>query len=397
MKRSLCVILVVFLLLTSCSQRVPADGASNVSDEPSWQEQYDLGLRYLSEGNYEEAIIAFTAAIEIDPKQAPAYVGRGDAYIGLGETEENLTAAQADYEKAIELDETLVSAYLGLADVYIRRGDHDTAQEILEQGYARSEDEQLYQKITELHEIESNSSEYGQTEFTKRETYYKFETLPNDTKEYIVTMIEALVANDTYMLRRITDVSNPDSFPPNAYTLWNGYKIQSLGLPNREQELKEILSGNSSGFGIEIRPKNGIGYYCEVSTLGADYIDGHIDYNRSLLILSSCNCTDWQYNGTLQYDSFSYYDDWGDVSSGSYTGTIVNGLFEGDFVYSNRWMMTTDGPLYKESIDSYENGKLINMNSYHVYGDIGYVNYYGIPYYDYAPNGKQEVIDQLYW
>ena len=29
----------------------------------AWQEQYDLGMRYLNDGNYEEAIIAFTTAI----------------------------------------------------------------------------------------------------------------------------------------------------------------------------------------------------------------------------------------------------------------------------------------------------------------------------------------------
>ena len=88
-----------------------------VQNAPSWQEQYDLGARYLSDGNYEEAIIAFTAAIKIDPKRPEAYVGRGDAYIGSGETEETLAAAQADYEKAIELDDTDMAAYLGLADV----------------------------------------------------------------------------------------------------------------------------------------------------------------------------------------------------------------------------------------------------------------------------------------
>lgn len=103
--------LCVILLLTACGAK-----------EPTWQEQYDLGVRYLSEGNYEEAIIAFTAAIEISPNRAEAYVGRGDAYIKSSETEENLAAAQADYEKAIELDGTLVDAYLGLADVYISQG-----------------------------------------------------------------------------------------------------------------------------------------------------------------------------------------------------------------------------------------------------------------------------------
>ena len=50
------ILLVVLLCLSACGQ----------SAESTWQEQYDLGVRYLSEGNYEEAIIAFTAAIEID-------------------------------------------------------------------------------------------------------------------------------------------------------------------------------------------------------------------------------------------------------------------------------------------------------------------------------------------
>ena len=63
------------VLLTSCNQNIGT----------TWQEQYDLGTRYLSEGNYEEAIIAFSGAIEIDPKRAEAYVGLADAYVGTGE------------------------------------------------------------------------------------------------------------------------------------------------------------------------------------------------------------------------------------------------------------------------------------------------------------------------
>ena len=46
-----------------------------------------MGVRYLSEGNYQEAIIAFTAAIEIDPKQKDAYIGMADAYTAMDETE----------------------------------------------------------------------------------------------------------------------------------------------------------------------------------------------------------------------------------------------------------------------------------------------------------------------
>jgi len=39
---------------------------------------------YSSEGNYQEAIITFTAAIEIDPKQAETYLKLSDAYEAMG-------------------------------------------------------------------------------------------------------------------------------------------------------------------------------------------------------------------------------------------------------------------------------------------------------------------------
>ena len=84
MKRICGWILTVALILglTACGQKAGA----------TWQEQYDLGVKYLSEGNYEEAIIAFTAAIEIDAKRPEAYIGLADTYVALD-----------DLEKAIEV------------------------------------------------------------------------------------------------------------------------------------------------------------------------------------------------------------------------------------------------------------------------------------------------------
>lgn len=76
MKKCLSITMVwIVVLLTACGQ----------SAEAQWQEQYDLGLRYLSEGNYEEAIIAFTAAVEIDPNRAEAYLGISDCYVAVGD------------------------------------------------------------------------------------------------------------------------------------------------------------------------------------------------------------------------------------------------------------------------------------------------------------------------
>lgn len=80
--------LVLLLGLYACSKAV---------EEPTWQEQFDLGVRYLSEGNYEEAILAFSAAIEIDPKQAEAYEKLADVYLALGDTEAALQALKDGY------------------------------------------------------------------------------------------------------------------------------------------------------------------------------------------------------------------------------------------------------------------------------------------------------------
>ena len=107
------------LMLCSCSKS-PAE---------QWQEQYDLGVRYLSEGNYEEAIIAFTAAIEIDPNRAEAYVGRGDAYVASGENAENLNAALSDYEAALELDNTILPAWLSTGEIHVSLGNYEDAIE----------------------------------------------------------------------------------------------------------------------------------------------------------------------------------------------------------------------------------------------------------------------------
>lgn len=83
---------IVLVLIVALVIGIKVGNKQNDDGAVSWQEQYDLGVRYLSEGNYEEAIIAFTAAIEIDSKQPDVYLKLVDAYV-LSE----------DIEKALEI------------------------------------------------------------------------------------------------------------------------------------------------------------------------------------------------------------------------------------------------------------------------------------------------------
>jgi tetratricopeptide (TPR) repeat protein len=84
---------VLLLSLAACGGKDP------------WQEQYDLGMRYLNEGNYQEAIIAFEAAIEIDAKRPEAYLGAAEAYIAADDIDAAIAILEKGY--AATNDETL--------------------------------------------------------------------------------------------------------------------------------------------------------------------------------------------------------------------------------------------------------------------------------------------------
>ena len=113
MRRTVSLLLALVLLLALCACGKKDTGAAGVG---SWQDQYDLGVRYLSDGNYEEAIIAFTAAIKIDSKRPEAYLGLADAYIGAGALDaarkalEDGLAATGDTEIQARLDELSAEA-----------------------------------------------------------------------------------------------------------------------------------------------------------------------------------------------------------------------------------------------------------------------------------------------
>lgn len=133
-------LLLMLLMFTLCG----------CTKQSRWQEQYDLGMQYLEEGNYDEAIVAFAAAIKIEPNQALAYVGRGDAYVLSDETARDLVAAETDYLKALELDHSAADVYEKLSDAYLLMGNNEKATQILQQGTEITRDETLTGRLEEI-------------------------------------------------------------------------------------------------------------------------------------------------------------------------------------------------------------------------------------------------------
>lgn len=118
--------------------------------QTTWEEQFDLGVRYLSEGNYKEAIIAFTTAIEIDPHQKEPLFQRASAYANIGEVD----FAIQDINSALAIDTLDVSAYMQAYEFWMSMGNEEQAFAVLMQGIVGTSSEKL-QNIMNLRREEA--------------------------------------------------------------------------------------------------------------------------------------------------------------------------------------------------------------------------------------------------
>jgi len=153
------------------------------------QEQLDLGTKYLEEMDYEQALVAFNAALAIEPKNADAYLGIVEVYIRTNDFEAALKYAREGYEitgderlkekidaiiqgqldqgakylEEMDYEQALVAfnavlaiepenadAYLGIVEVYIRTSDFENALKYAREGYEVTGDERLKEKIDML-------------------------------------------------------------------------------------------------------------------------------------------------------------------------------------------------------------------------------------------------------
>jgi len=101
---SIVIIIVVVVLVTTLAVFIPKSAKAK-----KLEEQLSLGEKYLSELNYEQAIASYLTVIEIDPKNADAYLGLADAYV-----------AQGEYEKAMEVLEEALTVLSGDVTTEVR-------------------------------------------------------------------------------------------------------------------------------------------------------------------------------------------------------------------------------------------------------------------------------------
>ena len=110
------------------------------------KKQVELGNKYLSEGKYKEAILAFEKAISIDKRNVDARVGAARAYVAVNE----LKKAEKILEEGIEYTDKEKILYLELSSVYIKDNRIEDAINILDSGYEKTKNEDLKKKLKEI-------------------------------------------------------------------------------------------------------------------------------------------------------------------------------------------------------------------------------------------------------
>ena len=296
MKRILVCAMMVATFLTMLN-------ACGQNSEDKWQEQYDLGVRYLSEGNYEEAIIAFTAAIEVDAQRP--------------------------------------EGYHSLADVYVARGDIGAAITTLNQGFEETGDSSIIDRLVEL----ENEQSPILTEEGKRNLAWAYNLL--EANDYTALCQQG---NQLYIDRQYT-------FPFDDYI---GLCFDGAGLhrsfdgigmkiiDSRHWYFGQLVSGEPEGIGVS---------YCyrpQVESNGTLFYELYEGEWRNGKANGDGVFTNMIGNTAGEQCSYTYEGVWvdnainGDVVEINYVGDMVESEYHyacdsGFYVLDERWVQMNDG------------------------------------------------------
>lgn len=291
---SVAVCLYLLLVLAACQK------------QPTWQEQYDLGMRYLTESNYEEAILAFTAAIEIDPNQPDAYVY--------------------------------------LIQTYLATGDVEKAEATRLQGYEATGNIRLGQSVSSGWIIYDDN-----IPFEQRITYRLFDALSAEQQKAIQALLAAIQTEERETVRELLLTSG---LSPQLCTTLDGYKI-NVSIMQREtlgedayqtfieqyyRQIGSDIDTNVVDMNIkllaqaEIRPENGIGYlytYSEGGVMEIIPLEDTLSLYTAGESLRTAECDHWQYNGIWKItgNTFEFLENQNEILSSEQTGIVNDNVF----------------------------------------------------------------------
>ena len=324
----LAAMLVVFGLLTGCGKSV----------EKQIAEQLELGNKYLTESDYEQAIVAFNRVIELDPKSLEAYCMLSEIYMQQGSYEESLKLVEkaeeiyGSLENKTEVDET-----------WYKRICANVESEI--ENYAVSSDE------SEFDFLKDNFSE--KLESIKYPDKY-LNQMSDDMKEINQEYTEKLkYLYDNFKDSDLEAISDFFRHHIGYYDLEgreDGEHIHISAFIESDMYYgKKIYYGETNalgypdGFGVAMCEDNGVTYNCTYfgswengkrsghGILFATDLTGAVDYYDGNWEDDKPNGAGVVYDETMavNIDPWRYLDEISQYYK--YEGNFVDGLYDGDF------------------------------------------------------------------
>ncbi len=179
--KSLSILIGIIMILTACAKSADQQAA----------QQLELGQRYLTEGKYEEAIVAFSKVIELDPNEIQAYTGIITAYMESGKSDEAEAMIEIclnHFEQTdVPVDETYWGDFLRVAETYYESQDDPQA--------SLSYWERII-SMEPMNETHKESAEYYRIELIEKYLQLGREYLEKETYKEAVEAFEKVLELD---------------------------------------------------------------------------------------------------------------------------------------------------------------------------------------------------------
>ena len=217
MKAGRLILLLGVTLLVACVTTTTGDMRSGASSEEAARLNMDLGISYLRQGDYEDAVVKLKKSIQEEPNNATAHRALGLAYEELGDSK----GAEKEYREAVQQGPDDADALNQLASFLCMKGDKPEAQKLFD----RALDIPLYQDRAMLY-VNAGTC-VKNTDLALAEAYLRNAlSLQPDYPSALIQLGEVAYARQNYLqarafLERYVVVSSTT-----ANSLWLAYRVE---------------------------------------------------------------------------------------------------------------------------------------------------------------------------
>ncbi len=332
--------------------------------------QMSIGKQFLDETEYEDAVLAFTTALEILPDEASAteqlettYVAWGDSCLSDGDYEsavETLGKGKSQLPDSTAFEDPLAKTYVAWGKSCAESGDYQTAATVLQEGMdATGENSAVRGALIDTYLAWTKSLvESGDLDGAKKVIAEAADVVPSDEVTKEQTEVEDRIreqevldaANET--VQEITDTASVDDIETATDNI---LKL----LSDHMDDLMQICDNHD---GTYVDPGNGFGvynidglYYLYLGEFDGDKRQGHamwLQFYRDVDGVTGF----YRYDGEWENDlpNGSMVATYSTVPN-KMVGTVVDGLWDGKVADT---MPDRDTGVLSTWIETYDHGKL---------------------------------------